>query len=81
MKKLVTLRYIRFENKTEKVTLEEAIELLKNDRSHRGYTRDKLKKTLEKGVLMQLDNITLQIVGVGYDLDPRSKLERKKKEI
>lgn len=76
--KVVTVRFIRFENKTQKVTIEEAIDLLKADPSHRIYTREKIKAALERGTLMQLDNSTLQMVGVGYDKDPRA--EQRKKE-
>ena len=80
MKKIVTIKFIRFENKTQKITIEEAIDLLKADPSHRKYTRDKIKSALERGVKMQLDNSTLQMVGVGYDADPRSKISEIKKE-
>jgi len=75
---LVTVRFIRFENKTQKISVEEAIDLLKSDPGHRRYTRDKIREALERGTLMQLENKTLQMVGVGYDADPRSKLKKKK---
>lgn len=80
MEKTVTIRHIRFENKTRKVTIEEAIDILKSDPSHRSYTKEKIKAALERGILMQLDNLTLQMVGVGYDEGPRNKLSETKKE-
>ena len=76
--KIVTVRFIRFENKTEKITIEEAIDLLKVDHSHRQYTRDYIKQALERGTLMGVTNKTFQIVGVGYDKDLRT--EQRKKE-
>lgn len=77
--KIVTVRFIRFENKTQKITLEEAIDLLKADPSHQRYTRERIKNALERGILMQLDNTTLQIAGVGYNSsDPRTTLEKKR---
>ena len=73
MKKPVTVRFIRFENKTEKVTIEDAIELIKKDSSHSKYTNERLQEALEKGVIIQLDNTTLQMRGVGYDSGPKPK--------
>ena len=80
MEKMLTVRFIRFENKTQKVTIEEAINKLKSDPGHQMYTREVLKGALERGVKMQLDNETLQMIGVGYDEDSRSKIGEDKKE-
>lgn len=77
--KVVTVRFIRFENKTEKITIEDAIDLLKADPSHSRYTRERIKAVLERGTLIQLDNTTLQMVGIGYNApDPRTVNLKKK---
>ena len=78
LKKEVTLCYIRsILDRKEKINIEAAIDMIEVDPSHSKYTRDKIKKTLKKGVRIQLDNHTLQIVGVGYDKDPRNTIRRK----
>lgn len=77
MKKIVTVRYIRsILDRKEKINIENAIDRIKADQSHSKYTRNEIKKALEKGILIQLDNHTLQIVGTGYDADPRTTKRR-----
>jgi len=80
MKKPVTIRYIRFENKKEKVTMDNAIDLIKNDPSHAKYTRDQIQNALEKGVLIQLENTTLQMPNMGYDFNPKIKIKEEEEE-
>ena len=66
--KKVTLCYIRsLRLSSKKIPLDEAIDMIKADRSHSKYTRQAIKKAIEKGVRIQLVNHTLQMIGVGFD--------------
>lgn len=65
--KKVTLQYIRaIPNKVE-ISIDEAIDLIEEDSSHRKYTRNDIRKAIDRGIKIQLVNHTLQMVGVGAD--------------
>lgn len=77
MKRIVTIRHIRsIIDRKEKINIDDAIDRIKADRSHSKYTRNEIKKALRRGTLIQLDNHTLQIEGVGYDENPRTAKRR-----
>ena len=63
----VTLQYIRVVPSAVEISIDEAINLIKADYSHRNYSCSNIGKAIRRGIRIQLANHTLQMVGVGID--------------
>lgn len=62
--RVVSVHYIRsVSNRMEKITLEQAVDMIKTDPAHLKYERTEIENALRKGIKIQLDNYTLQIIG------------------